>query len=178
MPSKAKHPDAIALLKADHKKVKDLFEDFEDAEEASEKGEIAQEAMKELRVHSVIEEEIFYPAVRKALEQEEEEVEIMDESEEEHRVAKTIIEELSAEEATDEHFEAKFTVLAENIRHHIKEEESEMFKMAREAENLDLQALAEQMLARKEELLADEGELDAAEKKSLVKPYQELAATH
>jgi hemerythrin superfamily protein len=176
MPSKSKNPDAIALLKADHKNVKDLFESFEEAEEPSEKANIAREAMKELRVHSVLEEEIFYPAVRQALG--EDGGDIMDESEEEHRVAKTIIEELAEEEAGDEHFEAKFSVLAESIRHHIKEEESEMFKQARSADGLDLHELAEAMTARKEQLLSDESELEAAEQKSRVKPYQELAATH
>lgn len=176
MPTKSKKPDALALLKADHKTVKDLFDDFEEAEEKSEKGAIAQEAIKDLRVHSVIEEEIFYPAVRRALGAEAEE--IMDESEEEHRVAKTIIEELLHEEAGDEHFQAKFMVLAESIRHHIKEEESEMFKEAKEADDLDLHALAEQMMERKEELMSDDAELEAAEQKSRVKPYQELAAAY
>ena len=89
MPSKKQ--DAIALLKADHKKVKELFDDFEDAKNPEQKTKIAQEAMKELRIHSVIEEEIFYPATRQALGQDESDV--MDEAEEEHRVAKTIIEE-------------------------------------------------------------------------------------
>jgi hypothetical protein len=173
MPKHAKSQDAIELLKADHKKVKDLFDDFQDSDEPSEKENIAREAMKELRIHSVIEEEIFYPAVRHALGQDEEEM--MDEAEEEHRVAKTIIEELSEEDMDDEHFEAKFTVLAENIRHHIKEEESGMLKEAKKADGLDLDDLGEQLMARKEELMADESELESAEEKSRVKPYQELA---
>lgn len=172
MPKHSKSQDAIELLKADHKKVKELFDDFQDADEPSEKENIAREAMKELRVHSVIEEEIFYPAVRHALGQDDEEM--MDEAEEEHRVAKTIIEELSEEDMDDGHFEAKFTVLAENIRHHIKEEEGGMLKQAKKAD-LDLDALGEQLVARKEELMADESELEAAEEKSRVKPYQELA---
>src|SRR5581483_2260963 len=147
----AKHSqDAIELLKADHKQVKELFEEFEDAEEASEKENIAREAMKELRIHSVIEEEIFYPAARKALGQDDEQM--MDEAEEEHRVAKTIIEELAEEDVDDAHFEAKFKVLAENIRHHIKEEEGGMLKEAKKAD-LDLDALGEKLMARKEELM-------------------------
>ncbi len=173
MPTKTQQQDAVELLKADHKKVKDLFDDFDEAEDSAEKQNIAEEAMKELRVHAAVEEEIFYPAVRKALGKEEEDQ--MNEAEEEHRVAKTIIEELSSEDAEDDHFEAKFTVLAENIRHHIKEEEGEMFKEAKKAKGLDLEALGEKMLARKEELLADDAELEAAEKKSRVKPYQALA---
>jgi hypothetical protein len=170
-----KQNDAIALLKADHKQVKQLFEDFEEAEESKEKESIAREAMKELRVHSVIEEEIFYPAAREALQADGEDT--LDESEEEHRVAKTIIEELSAEEVSDEHFQAKFTVLAENIRHHIKEEESELFKEVKKTD-LDLEELGSKMMERKQELMADDAELEAAEGRSRVKPYQELAATH
>jgi len=173
MTTKTRQQDAVDLLKADHKKVKELFDDFEEAEETSEKQNIAEEAMKELRVHACIEEEIFYPALRKALGKEEEDM--MNEADEEHRVAKTIIEELSTESADEDHFEAKFTVLAENIRHHIKEEESEMFKEAKKAKGLDLEALSEKMMARKEELMADEAELEAAEQKSRVKPYQVLA---
>lgn len=165
--------DAVELLKADHKKVKELFDDFDEAEETSEKQSIAEEAMKELRVHAIVEEEIFYPAVRKALGKEEEDQ--MNEAEEEHRVAKTIIEELAREDAEEPHFAAKFTVLAENIRHHIKEEESEMFKEAKKAKGLDLETLGEKMLARKEELMSDDAELEAAEQKSRVKPYQELS---
>lgn len=167
-----KKPDAIALLKADHKKVKELFDDFEDAEETSEKSEIAEEAIKELRVHAAIEEEIFYPAARKALGKEE--ADLLDEAEEEHRVAKTIIEELSESNASEDHFEAKFIVLAENVRHHIKEEESEMFKEVKDTD-LDLEALGEKMMERKMVLMEDESELEAAEQKSKVKPYQELA---
>ena len=174
MPKHAKTEDAVELLKADHKKVKELFDDFQDADEVAEKESIAREAMKELRIHSVIEEEIFYPAVREALGRDERG--IMDEAEEEHRVAKTIIEELAEEDAEDAHFVAKFTVLAENIRHHIREEEGGMLKDARKASaGLDLHELGARMMARKEELLADEAELEAAEERSRVKPYQELA---
>lgn len=172
MTTATKTHNAVALLKADHKKVKELFSAFEETEETSERQQIAEEAIKELRVHSAIEEEIFYPAVRKALG--EDGAEIMDESEEEHRVAKTIIEELTEMSADDEHFEAKFVVLAENVRHHIKEEEKEMFSEAREAD-VDLDSLGEKMFARKEELMSDEHELVSAEEKSRVKPYQQLA---
>ena len=172
MTTATKTHNAISILKADHKKVKDLFTDFDDAEETNAKEQIAQEAMKELRIHTVIEEEIFYPAIRKALGDEGQE--IMDESEEEHRVAKTIIEELADVSAADEHYEAKFIVLAENVRHHIREEESEMLKKAQHSK-ADLEALGEQLLARKEQLMADEAELEAAEEKTRVKPYQELA---
>jgi hemerythrin superfamily protein len=169
-----KKQDAIALLKADHKKVKELFDQFEEAKNSDQKNKFAEEAIQELRVHSVVEEEIFYPATRQALGQSESE--LMDEAEEEHRVAKTIIEELCESDMSDEHFEAKFMVLAENVRHHIKEEESEMFKEARSADGLDLDALGERMLERKAELMEDEAVLESAERKSKVQPYQELAS--
>jgi len=164
--------NAVSLLKADHKKVKELFDAFEEAETTSEKQQFAEEAMKELRVHATIEEEIFYPAIRKALGKEESD--LMNEADEEHRVAKTIIEEICDMDAADDHFEAKFTVLAENVRHHIKEEENDMFPDARKTD-LNMEALGEKMLTRKEELLADESELEAAEERSRVKPYQKLA---
>src|SRR3982751_1197623 len=111
--------DAIHLLKEDHTKVKDLFDDFEDTDDSQEQYDIAQKAILELTVHAEIEEEIFYPAVRQATD----ESELMNEAEEEHHVAKVLMEELKDLAPTDEHFAAKFMVLAENVRHHIKEEE-------------------------------------------------------
>lgn len=165
--------DAIALLKADHAAVKKLFEKFESATAPAVKLKIARQAANELRVHAAVEEEIFYPAALAALEEEDEDTEIMEESEEEHRVAKTLIEELSHIKPGEEHFESKFIVLAENIRHHIKEEEDEMFKDIRKTD-LDLRALGEQMLARKKELMRNESALESAEKNSKVKPYQKL----
>lgn len=165
-----KTKDPIALLKSDHKEVKKLFDKFEEAD-SEDKNIIAQEAIKELKIHSAIEEEIFYPAVKKNLKDDE----IVIESKEEHRVAKTLIEALEGMDAQDEDFTAKFTVLAENIRHHIKEEENEMFKMVRKTD-LDLNELGEQMTARKEELMSNEAKLKEAEQRSKVKPYQEMAA--
>jgi hemerythrin-like domain-containing protein len=168
-----KGKDAIALLKEDHKKVKDLFDKFEKAKNSDEKERICQEAIKELKIHTTIEEEIFYPTVRQALGQEEEDAELLNEAAEEHRVAKTIIEALEDMSADDEDFEAKFTVLAENVRHHIKEEEGELFPEARDAD-LDFKELGGKMQGRKEELMSNESELEQAVESSDVKPYQEL----
>ena len=162
--------NAIALLKADHQKVKGLFDAFEKTKSQSKKQSTAQQALQELRIHAAIEEEIFYPALRERLKDED----MLDEAEEEHRVAKTLIGELVSKGAKTEHFEAKFIVLAENVRHHIKEEEGDMFKKARSAK-IDLKVLAEQLSARKEELMTDDKALEAAEMASKVKPYQELA---
>ncbi len=166
-----KTKDAIALLKEDHKKVKELFDQFEKAKDSDKKHEVIEEALKELEIHTVIEEEIFYPTVREALG--DEGMDIMNESEEEHRVAKTLVEDLKENHSSDEHFEAKFMVLAENVRHHIKEEEGEMFPQVRQTD-LDLKDLGEKMRARKEELKNNEEALEQASENSEIKPYQEL----
>ena len=140
---------AVSLLKADHDKVKQLFDQFESATTRQQKKKIVQEALTELKVHAAIEEEIFYPAVRKPIGKE-----IMNEADEEHHVAKLLIAELDAMNGSESHFDAKFLVLAENVRHHIKEEENEMLPKAKSVK-VDFEALAEKMNRRKEKLLAD-----------------------
>ena len=140
---------AVSLLKEDHERVKRLFDEFETAKGRPSKKKIVSEAITELKVHAAIEEEIFYPAVRKAIGKE-----IMNEADEEHHVAKLLIAELDSMNGSESHFEAKFVVLAENVRHHIKEEENEMLPKAKGVK-LDFEALAENMKRRKERLLAD-----------------------
>jgi len=139
---------AVSLLKEDHKKVKKLFDQFEAAEGVPAKRKIVRQALTELKVHAAIEEEIFYPAVRKAIGKD-----IMNEADEEHHVAKLLIAELDSMAGNESHFDAKFIVLAENVRHHIKEEENEMLPKAK-AVKLDFAALAAKMQARKDHLLA------------------------
>jgi hemerythrin-like domain-containing protein len=140
---------AIALLKEDHDTVKQLFDEFEAAKSKPAKKKIVRAALTELKVHAAIEEEIFYPAVRKAIGKD-----IMNEADEEHHVAKLLIAELDSMDGSESHFEAKFVVLAENVRHHIKEEENDMLPKAKGLK-LDFDALAEKMSRRKERLLAD-----------------------
>lgn len=140
---------AVALLKEDHDKVQRLFDQFEATESRPEKKKIVREALIELKVHAAIEEEVFYPAVRKAIGKE-----IMNEADEEHHVAKLLIAELDTMKGAESHFDAKFVVLAENVRHHIKEEENEMLPKAKSVK-LDFEALAEKMRLRKEYLLAN-----------------------
>src|SRR5918995_379587 len=140
---------AVALLKEDHDRVKELFDRFEAAKTRSAKVKIVRAALTELKVHAAIEEEIFYPAVRKPVGKE-----IMNEADEEHHVAKLLIAELDGMDGSESHFDAKFQVLAENVRHHIKEEENEMLPKARGAK-VDFDALAQKMVRRKERLLAD-----------------------
>jgi hemerythrin superfamily protein len=134
---------ALALLKKDHDAVKVLFDKFEKAESRPAKKKIVKQALTELQVHAVIEEEIFYPAVRKAVGKD-----IMNEADEEHHVAKVLIAELEGMDGREGHYDAKFTVLSENVRHHIKEEENEVFPKAKDAP-LDFEALSKAMLQRK-----------------------------
>jgi hypothetical protein len=140
--------DAIAMLKRDHDNVKALFDQFERAERKAEKQKIVKQALEELRVHSTLEEEIFYPAIREQLKNG-----IMNEADEEHHVAKVLIAELDTIDGDNDHFDAKFTVLSESVRHHIKEEEDEMLPKARDLK-VDFQALGEKMERRKAELKA------------------------
>src|SRR6478735_4673273 len=134
---------AVALLKEDHDRVKELFDRFEAAKTRSAKVKIVRAALTELKVHAAIEEELFYPAVRKAIGKE-----IMNEADEEHHVAKLLIAELDSMRGSESHFDAKFMVLAENVRHHIKEEENEMLPKAKVVK-LDFDGLAEEMKRRK-----------------------------
>jgi hypothetical protein len=140
--------DAINILKQDHDKVKDLFDDFEKAEKRSEKKKIIDKAIMELKIHATIEEEFFYPALRG---QQEVDQELLNEAHEEHHVAKMLIAELDDIDETMDSYDAKFTVLAENIRHHIKEEEDELFPQARQTE-LDFEAMGNDFLTRKQQL--------------------------
>lgn len=137
---------AIAILMKDHDRVKDLFDRFEKSESAAEKEKIIGEAVTELKIHAAIEEEILYPVVRKHVGKD-----LMNEADEEHHVARVLIAELDRDGRRDDHREAKFTVLAESVRHHIKEEEGEMLPKAKGLE-IDFEALGQQMLARKKEL--------------------------
>lgn len=143
--------DAIALLKADHRKVEGLFEQFEKTQVANRKQSLAHEICIELKIHTTIEEEIFYPAFRGKIEDH-----TLDEAYVEHDGAKVLINDIEAGSPTDDFYDAKVKVLSEEIKHHVHEEEmpSEgMFAQCRKAD-VDLLALRDRMLARKEELLA------------------------
>jgi Hemerythrin HHE cation binding domain len=140
---------AAALLKDDHKRVKKLFDEFEKTNSRPRRVKIVEQALEELKVHAAIEEEIFYAAVRSRVGKD-----IMNEADEEHHVAKLLIAELDTMDGSESHFDAKFLVLAENVRHHIKEEENEMLPKA-EGAKLNFAALAEKMTRRKERILKD-----------------------
>ena len=138
------------MLKQDHRKVEELFQQFESAKDSRSKARIIQETLRELDVHARLEETLIYPAIREHINEED----IMDEALEEHHVAHVLINELKRMKASDARYEAKFTVLGESIKHHVKEEEQRdgMFAKARQSD-MDLNALGEQLAARKAELM-------------------------
>jgi len=140
--------DAIALLRADHALVEDLFEQFEKARNERRKQRLATQICLELKIHTQIEEEIFYPAAREVLPKQKD---LLDEADVEHASAKDLIEQIEAGKPGDDYWEAKITVLGEYIKHHVKEEHTEMFPKVRKT-RLDLKTLGEQLRARKEEL--------------------------
>ncbi|KHS47753.1 MULTISPECIES: hemerythrin domain-containing protein [Novosphingobium] len=148
--AQAKFTDAIALLKADHRNVEALFEKFESAR-SDRKQALALQICNELKIHTIIEEEIFYPALKGKIEEE-----TYTEAYVEHDAAKLLINDIMVTSPEDEFFEAKVKVLSEEIKHHVHEEEARsegMFSQAREA-GLDMVALRDAMLARKQELMA------------------------
>ena len=149
---KAKTTDAIALLKADHRKVEGLFADYEKARGSDRKATLAKQICLELIVHSKIEEDIFYPACR----EEGVDEDLMDEAYVEHDGAKVLIAEIENGEPDDDYFDAKVKVLSEMIKHHVKEEEKKqgnMFANAKKA-GVDVKALGERMAEEKKTLLA------------------------
>jgi len=142
--------DAIALLKADHRQVERWFEQFESSRSDSKKSELAQKICEALTVHTMIEEEIFYPAFYEATE----EKSIHHEAEVEHDGAKKLIAKIKSSGPQDDYFDARVTVLSEMIKHHVREEEKRdgMFGKARQSD-MDLKALGEQLAARKAQLM-------------------------
>ena len=150
----AKHADAIAMLTADHKKVKGLFSDFKKltGKHAADdqKAALVKQVCDALKVHAEIEEEIFYPAVRKTID----DGALMDEALVEHAAAKDLIAQLEDMDPDDDLYDAKVTVLGEQIDHHVKEEEGDMFVKAKAAK-LDGAALGAKMAQRKTELMKE-----------------------
>ena len=141
--------EAIAMLRADHKVVSALFEEYESARSTSRKKSIVAKICTELGVHSQVEEEIFYPAVKQALKDKE----LVPEATVEHASVKDLIAQVKDVEPDGEMFDAKIKVMGEFVKHHVKEEQNEMFPRAKKTK-LDMVALGAQMAARKQELLA------------------------
>jgi len=141
--------DAIALLKADHRQVEEWFEQFEKARDDNKRQTLATQICNALKVHTQIEEEIFYPAFLEATDDKD----THHEAEIEHEGATKLIAEIEDSSPDDDYFQSKVKVLSEMIKHHVKEEERSggMFSEARDSD-MDLDALGEQLAARKAEL--------------------------
>lgn len=155
-PKRASEMDAITLLKADHDKVRDLFKQFEelmDKEGAEDqKGMLAQKICNELKIHSQIEEEIFYPTVRAAIDDDD----LMDEADVEHEAVNELVEQIEAMRSSDDLYDAKVVVLGEQVEHHATEEEDEMFPQVKKAK-IDIVELGMEMQERKRALMAEMG---------------------
>jgi hemerythrin superfamily protein len=145
----SKGPDAIALLKADHRAVEKLFGQFEKAKATDRKKALADKICLELRVHMQVEEEIFYPTSRDFLKDED----IVDEAVVEHAAARELVGEIEGMDPGEELYDAKVTVLQEQIEHHVEEEEDEYFPKVKKTD-MDLKAIGARIKARKEELMA------------------------
>ena len=144
--------DAITLLKADHKKVAALFAQFEVSRSAAKKKALVAQICLELGVHAQIEEEIFYPAVKAALRDKE----LIPEATVEHASVKDLIAQVKGAEPDGEMYDAKVKVMSEFVKHHVKEEQTQMFPKAK-ATRLDMMALGAELQQRKEDLLAAGG---------------------
>jgi hemerythrin superfamily protein len=144
--------DAIALLTKQHKEVADMFDEFDNMSDRAtvSKKNLVEKICEQLIMHTAIEEEIFYPAVREASKETED---MVDEAVVEHASAKDLIAQLQEADPGDDLYDAKVKVLGEQIEHHVEEEEEEMFPKVRKLK-LDLQALGQEMAARRDELLA------------------------
>jgi hemerythrin-like domain-containing protein len=149
-------PLAIELLMADHRKVEDLFEQYEQEKEADDdtKRQIAKRICDELTVHAQVEEELFYPWLREALDEDDQEM--VEEAQVEHNAAKDLIAQIEAAEEVDATYDAMVKVLSEYIKHHVKEEENEIFpEVSSEKEALD--EIGQEMASRKAEIMEDLG---------------------
>jgi len=147
----AKTPDAVSLLRADHKLVSGLFEQFEKARSTAKKQQLVAQICLELTVHAQVEEEIFYPAAQAALKDKE----LVPEARVEHQSIKDLIAAVEGVEPGGEDYDAKVKVMSEWVKHHVKEEQNEMFPKAKKA-GLDMAELGERIQQRKQELMAQE----------------------
>lgn len=145
--------NALTMLRADHDAVLELFDKFESASRTEQKQKLAEQICTELKIHTMIEEEIFYPSLREA--QGEQAESSLDEALVEHDGAKKLIETIESGRAGDEMFDAQVKVLSEYIKHHVKEEYREIFPAARKAD-IDLDEIGAQLAVRKKELKAQQ----------------------
>lgn len=173
----ARRADVLAILKDDHDRVKKLFRRFERMKDGdTQMSQLVEQACRELEIHAMLEEEIFYPRIRERMK----ESELLEEAEVEHESAKHLIQQLKRLDADDPKYAATFSVLAEYVQHHVREEENEIFPRVRRA-RMDLVAMGEELQARRKELL-ESGEFAATgmpggmERESI--PRRDRDATH
>ena len=143
--------DAIAMLKEDHRRVKDLFQEYEAVTDPRTKRELAEEACVELETHAQLEEQIFYPAVN---EESEEGPALVQEAMQEHQKVKDLIAALREIGPDNHEFDAKFHELIQNVEHHVEEEENEMFPLAEQELEAELDEIKEEMQELKKEIMA------------------------
>ncbi len=146
--SRVRMPNALALLKADHRTVEDLFEEYEHARRNDRKQAIVQQICEELTVHAQLEEQAFYPQIQSALG---EDKDLVDEARVEHNSLKWLIAQIEEETPDSDLYAAKVTVLKEYVQHHVKEEEKEMFPKVRKTD-IDLDALGQTLYEAKQQL--------------------------
>jgi hemerythrin superfamily protein len=152
-PAAKKGPDAVTLLKADHKQVKKWFAEFAKSRSATKKKSLADKICDALKVHTEIEEQIFYPAFLRATKDKD----MHHEAIVEHAGAKDLIAQIQASDPSDDYYDSKVHVLSEMIKHHVNEEEQKggMFAEAKASRKMDLDLLGQEMLERKKELTAE-----------------------
>jgi hemerythrin-like domain-containing protein len=143
--------DAIAMLKEDHRRVRDLFQEYAAATDPQTKRDLAEKAFIELEIHAQLEEHIFYPAVN---EESDEGSELVQEAMQEHQKVKDLIVALREVELDQQEFDAKFRELMQNVEHHVEEEETQLFPLAEQELAEDLDDLSEEMQELKKELMA------------------------
>ena len=145
--SDIKHNNAISLLEADHQVVSVLFKKYEKSTDNSDKKELVSQICQELTIHAQVEEEVFYPQFKQALN----DTELVPEATVEHSTLKDLIAQVEGKQPDGEMFDAKIKVMAEYVKHHVKEEESEMFPKAKKSK-MDLEKIGMEIIARKAEL--------------------------
>ena len=148
-------PLAMSMLAADHKAVSKLFKSYESTEERQQKRSILQQICAALTAHAQLEEELFYPALRSGFDGED--AELLDEAEVEHSTVKALVGALENAKPGDDLVDAKVKVLSEYVKHHVREEEDEIFPKAKKAKDVDFDALGERMQQRKQQLEASAG---------------------
>lgn len=157
--------DAIDLLLQDHREVESLFAEFDSLDEGDEEdaADVIEDACLELEIHDKLETELFYPAVREAAGDDDDIVDLLDDAEDEHEAVRELLEKLQEMEPDDDARAALFTTLIEQVKHHVEEEEAELFPKVKKLKGLDLEALGAQMQERQKELHAEVGVDDESE---------------